>query len=344
MKQLYWRFVYAFTWIVIICGYIGTEDWRQRAQRTDFQIKLVSWWDFLDVLYYMVVYAIVRKLYYYLFEDSLIRRLRANDPSNFEYRLTKVAKEGWHMIFYGASCVLAYYLFAGTDYLSVYLLGNSSCDRMVNSWTEYEPTPELRLFHMVALAHHTFSTGVFLERARKVHVPEFNETLLHHMITIAMISMSYLCGFFPFGVTVLVCCDLSDFFMALCKFIRDIGFGKGTGFIEAMFGVMVCSWIYTRFYVMGFCMLSGLGKVNYMIMTDQFEFFNKPCQLFFREKYAYYYQVKVFLIFLLCLLNMWWIYLIMKIAFNRVFKDDKNFSVKEYGEKAACESAKSKTS
>ena len=333
MKQAYWRVIYTFTWFVIISGFIGTEQWRQRTKTLEEKVILTDWTDFLDLVPIGIAYFLIRKLYLILFEDSILKRLKISDPINFEIKASKVTKEGWHMIAYGFSTILAYALFGGTDLISVYLLGTSDCNRMVTSWTEVSVTPALRFFLMVALTHHFSALVVFVYRSFNTHVPEFNEFFLHHLITVAMIMLCYLCSFFPFGLTVLISCDISDFILSFSKFVRDIGIGKNHYLQEISFVFLVASWLYTRFFVMTFCVLSACGTATYMIFTDQLEFFNKPCQVFFKEKYAYYYQVKVFLIFLLCILNLYWTGLILRIAYNRVIKKDTNFAIQSHGEK-----------
>lgn len=325
--------IYAATWFVIISGFVGAEDWRQRASSPEFDIELTSWMDFIDCIPCLLMYSIFRFVYTAAFKDRIYALLKQNDPANFEVKQTKVIKEGWSMLYYAFASVLAFLLFADSNLLSTYLLGTSTCERMVTSWTEISVTPNLRLFFMISLTHHVYALGSFLWRSWKVHVPEFNETFLHHLITVAMIMLCYLCGFFPFGLTVLICSDVSDLVLSFCKFTRDMGIGREYRLSDIAFSVLVVVWTYLRVFVMAGCVLFGCGKASYMMATNQMEIFNKPCKQFFQEKYAYYYQVKVFLILLLCLLNLYWTFLIMKIAFNRVFKKDTNFAIQSHGEK-----------
>lgn len=325
--------IYAVTWLVIISGFVGAEDWRRRASSPEFDIQLSSWWNFLDCIPYLLVYTLFRQLYNSLFKESIYSLLYKNDQANFELKQHKVVKEGWSVIFYTFSSVTAYILFADSNLLSTYLLGTSNCEQMVTSWTEISVTPQLRFFFMLALSHHMYSLLSFLKRSWNVHVPEFNETFLHHVITVAMIMLCYLCGFFPFGLTVLICSDVSDIVLAFCKFTRDMGIGRRFQLSDFAFGFLVVVWIYLRVFVMTCCVLFGCGKASYMMASNKLDFFNHTSRQFFREKYIYYYQVKVFLILLLCLLNLYWSFLILKIAYNRVINKDIKFAITSHGEK-----------
>ena len=147
-----------------------------------------------------------------------------------------------------------------------------------------------------------------------------------------MISLSYLCAFYPFGMTVLLVSDISDCLLDCGKFVRDCGIKK-FHLLEVIFVTLVFVWNYTRILVLNFCVLKACVKASYMIFTGRLDYFPWPVSHVLSLKYGYYYQVKVFLIFLLCLLNVWWSYLLVRIAYNKILRKDVSYAIHAHGEK-----------
>ncbi|KAL4819681.1 TLC domain-containing protein [Aspergillus spinulosporus] len=80
-----------------------------------------------------------------------------------------------------------------------------------------------------------------LEKPRK----DFKELVGHHIITLALIALSYRFHFTYLGLAVYITHDVSDFFLATSKTLNYLD-----AYITApYFGVFVCVWIYLRHFL-----------------------------------------------------------------------------------------------
>ncbi|KAK2748153.1 hypothetical protein FQN57_001278 [Myotisia sp. PD_48] len=80
-----------------------------------------------------------------------------------------------------------------------------------------------------------------LEKPRK----DFKELVGHHIITLALIALSYRFHFTHIGLAVYITHDVSDFFLATSKTFNYLD----SPIIAPYFGLFVCIWIYMRHYL-----------------------------------------------------------------------------------------------
>ena len=73
----------------------------------------------------------------------------------------------------------------------------------------------------------------------------YNEMLLHHMITIILISNQYLIDQNTIGSVVLFLHDVSDFCLFLARICNDYKVDS-VWYSKIILGVFLCSWIITR--------------------------------------------------------------------------------------------------
>ena len=156
--------------------------------------------------------------------------------------------------------------------------------------------------------------------------------MLHHALAVAMIFLCYLCSLFTFGITILITSDFSDMFLNLGKFIRDMNFKRHKSVSDLVFVCVMLTWGYLRGVVVCGCLMLGCFKVFYSLFTHDTTFFNPIVQSFVFD-FKWYYMIKIALISTLVLLNLYWMYIIMQIAYNRVVRKDKNFTNTQHGEK-----------
>ena len=143
-----------------------------------------------------------------------------------------------------------------------------------------------------------------LEKPRK----DFKELVLHHIVTLSLIYLSYRFHFTWIGLAVYITHDISDFFLATSKILNyiDVSF-IGPYFI--MFGV---SWIYCRHYLNLMILKSvvtemstvGSWELNWVTGTYKSELAQ---------------NIAFVLLSSLQALNIFWLYLIFKVARKYVF-------------------------
>lgn len=80
-----------------------------------------------------------------------------------------------------------------------------------------------------------------LEAPRK----DFKELVLHHVVTLALIGLSYRFHFTYMGIAVYITHDISDFFLATSKIFNYLDFWWGPGYFAGFLFV----WAYTRHYL-----------------------------------------------------------------------------------------------
>ncbi|KAK5059741.1 hypothetical protein LTR84_009624 [Exophiala bonariae] len=143
-----------------------------------------------------------------------------------------------------------------------------------------------------------------LEKPRK----DFKELVLHHIITLSLIGLSYRFHFARMGIAVYITHDISDFFLATSKTLNYID-ASITG---PYFGFFIFVWIYLRHYL------------NLRILWATLTEFRTvgPFELNW-ETQQYKCWISQYITFgLLAMLqavNLFWLFLILRIAKNYVF-------------------------
>lgn len=143
-----------------------------------------------------------------------------------------------------------------------------------------------------------------LEKPRK----DFKELVLHHIVTLALIALSYRFHFARMGIAVFITHDISDFFLATSKTLNYID----SIIVGPYFVAFVFVWIYLRHYI-NLCILWAtltdfrtVGPYELNWETQQYK--------------CWISQVITFaLLASLQAVNLFWLYLIGRIAKNFVF-------------------------
>lgn len=154
-----------------------------------------------------------------------------------------------------------------------------------------------------------------LEKPRK----DFKELVFHHIVTILLISLSYIFNFTHMGLGIYITMDISDFFLGLSKTLNYINSP-----IEVPFFILfMFVWIYTRHYL-------NL-KILYSVLFDYLKVGPSILNFESQQYKCWISQPMVFiLIFALQLVNIYWLFLILRIMVRVVFynikKDERSDS------------------
>ncbi|KAH8148479.1 uncharacterized protein LAJ45_07582 [Morchella importuna] len=146
-----------------------------------------------------------------------------------------------------------------------------------------------------------------LEKPRK----DFKELVGHHMVTLSLIALSYRFHFTWIGLAVFVTHDISDFFLATSKTLNYLDHW----FIGPYFGFFIFVWIYMRHYL-------NLG-ILWSVLT---EFKNVGSWELNWETGSYKsglaQSVAITLLGSLQAVNLFWLWLILRIAKRYVLTSD----------------------
>ncbi|EMR09867.1 hypothetical protein PNEG_02048 [Pneumocystis murina B123] len=159
----------------------------------------------------------------------------------------------------------------------------------------------------------TFVLVLKLEKPRK----DFREFVIHHIITLILIGLSYRFHFTYLGLSVFITMDTSDIFLSLSKLMNYIQC-KGQALV---FGFFILLWIYGRHYL------------NIVFLYSIFTSFKHigPYELSWEKGHykCWISQVIIFILLLaLQIVNILWLVLILRIAYRFVVhgeaKDDRS--------------------
>ena len=97
-------------------------------------------------------------------------------------------------------------------------------------------------FYVIKFAYHSFEffNVLLFQRTRR----DFSEFLLHHIMTMVLVSYTYFSNFLPFGMVVMLIMDFSNIFISTFKMVVDIT--EVGQFI--MYWLMVITWFWLRIY------------------------------------------------------------------------------------------------
>ncbi|KAI1074220.1 longevity assurance proteins LAG1/LAC1 [Whalleya microplaca] len=174
----------------------------------------------------------------------------------------------------------------------------------------------LKFYYLFQAAFWTQQAIVMLlgvEKRRK----DFQELVIHHIVTIALIGLSYRFHFTYAGVAVYITHDISDFFLAISKSLNYIE----SPLQGPSFGLCIIMWTYLRHYI------------NLRILYSLFNEFSTvgPYELDWEtEQYKCLYSNVITFVLLAALqtLNLFWLYCLLRSAYRFVFqgiaKDDRS--------------------
>lgn len=134
------------------------------------------------------------------------------------------------------------------------------------------------------------------------HKKDHKQMVIHHLVTIGLIGISFIYGYHRIGLLVLSCHNINDIFLEGAKSFKYLGFPNAA---NITFAGLIISWIYSRFYVFVYYILdSTIFFVHEMALSDSTWFIT-------------YYICNSMLLTLL-FLNIRWFFMICKIAINAI--------------------------
>ncbi|PVU90799.1 hypothetical protein BB561_004714 [Smittium simulii] len=208
----------------------------------------------------------------------------------------RINEQGWQFL-YGLSSFL----------VGIYLIDiNPDKFGYKNFWTTY---PQVEL-HISIKIYYLAQAGawaaqmvtLFMEAKRS----DFFIMLVHHIVTEALIIVSYVTNFTSIGIAIHTNMDAVDIFLPLAKLFKYIKFEIA---VFPTFALMLCTWIYTRHYILVRIIYNILFEAKNYITFDW-----NPEQGYYASKNIIY-SSSAFLISLeiMCIV---WLYQIIKVIRN----------------------------
>jgi len=179
------------------------------------------------------------------------------------------------------------------------ILGGTGSTQKCNyeNYPWFEVDEDLRNYYMIQFAYHSHS---LIYQFTLIKRGDFLEMLLHHVVTISLISFSYLNNYMQYGTLVLLVHDIPDIFTYLIKIAVDT---QHRMLNVVCFYLLVFSWGIGRLFIFPFVLIySTIFEASPHVYG--YTFFN------------------LFLLSLLCL-HIYWYYLFVKIGMRFYDKSTK---------------------
>ncbi|KAL5714162.1 sphingosine N-acyltransferase [Ranunculus cassubicifolius] len=164
-------------------------------------------------------------------------------------------------------------------------------DQYLRGWPTQELKTSVKLYYMCQCGFYVYGIGALLtwETRRK----DFSIMMSHHIVTIILISYSYITSFFRIGAVVLALHDGSDVFLEAAKVFKYSGKELQA---SVLFGCFAISWVILRLILFPF----------YVIKTTSYDFI-KILMVSDDSNRTYYYVYNTMLQTLLIFHIYWWI-------------------------------------
>ncbi|QRV73179.1 TLC domain protein [Ceratobasidium sp. AG-Ba] len=262
-----------------------------------------GWLDLVFLAYYVIFFSFLRQSITIHVLIPLAKVLGIKKESKFD----RFAEQGYAVLYFGFFGSLGLYVMSGMP---------TWWFRTEHFWLEYphwRMTGIMKTYYLLQAAYWIQQLLVMvlgLEKPRK----DFVELVIHHLVTIFLVSSSYIVNLTWIGNAVFITMDVSDVFLALSKIFNYLKMNKSK-FVAFAWSTVV--WTYCRHYL-------NL-KFLYSVW---FEFDLIPEQYMKLDFADHAYMpwwgrpVVFFPIFLLQLVNLFWYFLIWRILIRALFAPD----------------------
>lgn len=223
-----------------------------------------------------------------LSERQIERWMRKRKQNDKPPALVKLTECGWRVTYYSFAFI----------YGLIVLYNKPFFWDINEAWKGYphQSTPwELNFYYGFQLScYFSMLFSQFVDVKRK----DFLEMFTHHVATIFLITLSWMCNMVRAGSLILICHDCSDIFLEAAKICKYLHWQKAC---DACFGIFFLVWVATRLVILPF------------YLTENILF---GCHKFFPSFPAF--DILKFLLIVLLILHTVWTYFILKILHRAV--------------------------
>ncbi|TYZ67087.1 hypothetical protein PybrP1_009769 [[Pythium] brassicae (nom. inval.)] len=168
------------------------------------------------------------------------------DPLKKAVTMKKWCDQSWQLVIHASMSLFELVVLADeTWWHDTTTLWNQGTP--TGAFPEHKFRTKLLYITQLAIWIYTAFSCKFLEEIRKDYVI----MMAHHVVTIALVTGSYMLGHLPGGIIVLVLHDLSDIPLDLLKMANYLKLEGANGLFvcEALFAVVFAGWFYLRLYL-----------------------------------------------------------------------------------------------
>ncbi|AET38169.1 TLC domain-containing protein Ecym_2439 [Eremothecium cymbalariae DBVPG len=267
--------------------------------------------DLCFVFYYMIFFTFLREFMMEVFLRPMTLWLGITS----KHKMRRMMEQAYSTFYYGLSGPFGLYIMYHTD---LWLFETAAM---------YKTMPDLKneyLYKIFYLGQAAFWAQQACILVLQVEKPrkDFKELVFHHIVTLALISLSYSFHFTKMGLAVYITMDVSDFFLAVSKILNYLD----SILTPPFFLLFVSSWVYLRHY-------TNL-RILWSILTE-FRTVGDFTLNFATQQYKCWISLPIVFFLLLCLqlVNLYWLFLIIRILYRMIVqgvqKDERSDSESE---------------
>jgi ceramide synthetase len=189
-----------------------------------------------------LLWGLLRKPLLIAMERRILPKYVGEDREDRAHRAAGNIFKGTYYLFI---VLFGYFAAWNAPFLPATLGGHGSMDAVFDHfpYQPFDSFPLIRTYLMVQLGFHLFS---FVEHMMSKPKNNFMEMLLHHCMTLLLISLAYFMNYVTVSHLVLFLHDISDLFLDWARATADTHLQALT---RTMSVGVVLSWLYTRLYL-----------------------------------------------------------------------------------------------
>ncbi|KAE8450865.1 hypothetical protein EG329_005305 [Mollisiaceae sp. DMI_Dod_QoI] len=263
-------------------------------------------WDLAFVAFYIIVLSFTREF----IMQKLLRPLAKRSGLKSRAKQSRFMEQMYTAIYFGFTGPWGLYVMSRTPIWYFNTRG------MYEGFPHKTHEADFKFYYLFEAAYWAQQAIVLLlgmEKPRK----DYKELVGHHIVSLALIGLSYRFHFTYMGLGVFITHDISDFFLATSKTLNYLDHP----FVGPYFAIFICAWIYLRHYL------------NLRILWSEFNEFKTvgPYELNWEtEQYKceLSHIISTVLLASLQSLNLFWLWAILRIAYRFAFlniaEDDRS--------------------
>ncbi|KAK6581437.1 hypothetical protein PZA11_006128 [Diplocarpon coronariae] len=254
-------------------------------------------WDFAFVSFYVIVLSFTREF----IMQKFLRPMAKRSGLKSRAKQSRFMEQMYTAIYFGCLGPCGLFVMSRTP---LWYFNTRAMYELFPHKTHEAVFKFYYLFQAAYWAQQAIVLMLGMEKPRK----DFRELVGHHVVSLALIFLSYRFHFTYMGLGVFITHDISDFFLATSKTLNYLDHPL----VGPYFGFFVFAWIYLRHYL------------NLRILWSEFNEFKTvgPYGLDWEtEQYkcALSHWISTILLASLQGLNLFWLYYILRIAYRFVF-------------------------
>lgn len=267
--------------------------------------------DFCVILLSVLMFTFIREFFMHFFIQRTI--VKTNKFLKNRVVAKKFKEQAWLSVYYLISWTSGFYLYYYSEYYF-------NLDYVYYGYPHYL-SGSFKIYYLVQLGFWIQQIiHLYTETRRK----DFKFMIIHHIVTVSLLGVSYYANFTRIGHVVLMLMDFSDIFLSLAKTLTYL---KKEIMCNVMFVVFLISWIVTRHIL--------YMKIFFSILWDaerlrKYEWDpENGCYYVYSVKY-----IALFLLSILQILIILWLFMILKVA-KTIVKGDNMKDIRSEDENSS---------